>query len=133
MADIQISINQNGETDWATAFNDLVWAPDDVQTLVLVSLFTKQGTWLGDTYSPYKLGSQLHLLQNSAISNKQQLLLTAQQYASDSLRWLVADGRISSYSVTTSLLSSSALQINVNIVELPSSTVPLILSYTIPV
>ncbi len=132
MTDLLIQLSTSGASDWATQYNDLVYAPDDIQIYVMVSLLSNRGSWFGDTWGRYQVGSDLYLLQSTPVTSQAVLLLQAKDYATASLQWLVTEGLIQSFTVTTQMLIPTVLEINVSIIELPNQTIPLIFSYSIP-
>lgn len=96
---------------WQTSGADLMQG-DDLQTAVLISLFTnrralpddplppgsanRQGWW-ADAFADVPIGSRLWLLYRS--KRTQHVLDLAQQYAQESLQWLIDDGVCGSFDV----------------------------------
>jgi phage gp46-like protein len=118
MSDIGISVSQNLATDWLLdGFNGIALASDEIETYVIISLFTDLGTNPGDSYSQFTLGSKLYTLFNTAVSNQAQLLKQAQDFCNQALQWMLTLSLVQSITVTPSLLTSSVLQLQVSVVE----------------
>jgi phage gp46-like protein len=62
---------------------------DDLQTWVILSLFTQRGEWWGDAFADIPLGSYLHRLLRAKRTTD--TLLQAEDYAREALAWLVLD------------------------------------------
>jgi phage gp46-like protein len=123
MSDIGISVSQNLSIDWLLdGFNGIGFASDEIETYVIVSLFTNLGTNPGDSYSPFTLGSNLYKLQNAVVANQSQLLVQAQDFANQALQWMLDSNIVKSITVTPSFITSSVMQIQVSVVEISNPT-----------
>ena len=116
-----------GYGDWALQGVQLQ-AGDDLQTAVLISLFTDAQAdsddvvpdgsgdvrgWWGDTGADYPIGSKLWLL--SRAKQTQETLNLAQDYIQDALQWLIDDGVAASIDVVTEWTRPSVLGMQVTI------------------
>lgn len=110
-----------GHGDWALA-GAVLQAGNDLETAILISLFTDReanpddvipdGTndprgWIGDDGQDVKIGSRLWLLDRA----KQDLatLQRANDYIVEALQWLVDDGVVSRFDITTEWTRASML------------------------
>ena len=131
MTDLALTQTALDQFDFALdGYNGLAYATDEIQSYVILSLFTDSGWW-GDSYNQYPLGSKLSTLYNSKITSQVQLLKTATDYCNEALLWMTQTNLIQSYSVSCQMLSNNALGISVTIVEFGSS-VPTKYTYSIP-
>ncbi len=122
-----------GRADWAVTSGDLAIDPGGLQTAVILSLFTDarapanytpaagsptglRGVW-SDTYDGFQLGSLLWTLNRTAISNRTAFLNQAKDICLNALQWLVTAGVVATISVTTAMLTPSALGIWVALTE----------------
>ena len=125
-----------GTFDWLVDGASLA-SDDDVQTAVILSLFTDRRAkdddelpdarsdrrgWWGDAYADVdgdQIGSRLWLLarQKRVASTLQR----AQQYASEALQWLIDDGVASTVGVQARGLPGDVLDLQI-VIERPSGT-----------
>jgi phage gp46-like protein len=118
-----------GHGDWLLAGQDLA-AGDDLETAVLVSLFTDRqadpddpipdGTqnrrgWWGDAGRARPLGSKLWLIERA--KQTEQTRLQARDHIADALAWLVEDGVAASVDVVTSWQRPGLLSAVITIAE----------------
>ena len=110
---------------------------NEVLTNIIVSLFTdarasnddilpdgatdKRGWW-GDSFSDKKIGSRLWLLSRE--KQLSSVLKRAQEYAEESLAWMIKARLIKSVSVTATNPSNGVLMLTVRPVLLNSEDVP---------
>lgn len=113
MSDIRLIWDAaQGGCDWLLAPGDLATG-DDLQTAVLVSLFTDRAApseavppgedrrgWWADAYADRPIGSQLWRLDRATRTSA--TLRAAEDYAREALAWLVEDGVAGSVAVTAS-------------------------------
>ena len=110
-----------GLGDWALTGNRLQTG-NDLETAVLISLFTDReagpddvivdGTddprgWWGDSGEDVKIGSRLWLLARSKQENE--VLAKAKEYIDEALQWLIDDGVVVRFEVTTEWASRGML------------------------
>jgi phage gp46-like protein len=89
MPDIAVRFDPaNYRGDFALAGGDIA-AGDDLQSLVIVSLFSDRAQWWGDAYADVLLGSNLYLLRRAKRTTE--TLLRARDYAQEALAWLITD------------------------------------------
>jgi phage gp46-like protein len=126
MSDISTSWNINaGHADW-TLLGTQLQNGSDLQTAVLISLFTDRvansndvipdGTnnprgWVGDLGADYPIGSRLWLLDRS--KQTADVLLAARNYCIEALQWLIDDGAVAKFDITTEWTQTSMLGIRV--------------------
>lgn len=111
----------NSRGDWQFAVPALVTG-DDLISAVLISLFTDRianaddvipdGTndprgWWGDAGEDVPIGSRLWLLERS--KQTQEVLNNAYDYIVEALQWLVDDGVVAGFNVTTEWTRDSFL------------------------
>lgn len=133
MADLQIQISQTGGMDWVfDGFGGVAYATDDIQTAVLLSIYTNKGSWFGDTYSKYVLGSDLYLLTNSTITSQAVLLLQAKDYVLEALQWLLTENLVQSFAVQTAMLTTTMLAIYVQVLENTPQAKPINYTFSVP-
>ena len=88
MPDITVSFDaQNLRGDWTLTATDLLTG-NDLQSSVIVSLFTEQ-PWWADAYEPDPIGSRLLTLRRAKHTND--TLLRARDYCKQALAWMIAD------------------------------------------
>ncbi len=116
MSDISTwwQVNSN-KADWLQGSGDLL-AGDDLQTAIMISLFTdgvakpddqldesyRRGWW-GDLGNNYNIGSRLWLLDREKLTKS--VASKAEDYAKESLKWLVDDGVVSFFEVPRKLFT----------------------------
>lgn len=132
MADIALTFDATAaRADWTIA-GGLLATGGDLQTAVLISLFTdkllpsdleptdgstdRRGWW-GDTYRDGQIGSLLWTLERAVKSNAASLLASAQKICLDALQWLVDDGVAATVTVQTEWIDATALGIVITITE----------------
>jgi len=119
MSDVRLVFNCDDQqcVDVGVACGDLI-VGNDLSTAIYLSLFTDRraspddripdGTdprgWWGDAIVGDYMGSRLWLLERSR--NVSETLRLAQDYAKESLKWLVTDGVIKSFTVTAVAVGS---------------------------
>jgi phage gp46-like protein len=109
-------------TEGTTVSNVDLASGDDLETAVLISLFTDQTAqpddvipdgstdprgWWGDTGEAFPIGSRLWLLGRAKLT--QATLNLAQDAIVQALQWLIADGVVAAVTVTTQLLGLSQM------------------------
>jgi len=120
MADITISWDTaHNRGDW-TMSGPMLTTGDDLQTAILISLFTDRmaqpgdvipdGTndprgWWADGAVP--IGSRMWLLQRA--KQTQQTLQLAYDYIAEALQWLIDDGVVAGFDIVTSWPRASML------------------------
>ncbi|HEJ7999074.1 TPA: phage GP46 family protein [Serratia liquefaciens] len=100
--------------DWREGRGDLV-SGDDLQTAIIISLFTDRVArddddidgddrrgWWGDADEENDIGSRLWLLRRQKLT--QAVAQKAEDYSREALQWLVTDGVVSSFSVSTQIV-----------------------------
>ena len=88
MPDITIAFDgQLLRGDLVLTASDLLTG-DDLQTSVIVSLFTERGWW-ADAYEPDQIGSRLLTLRRALRTSS--TLLRARDYCHEALAWLIED------------------------------------------
>jgi phage gp46-like protein len=112
-----------GYGDWALVGTQLQ-SGDDLQTAVLISLFTDRiaaasdvipdGTddlrgWIGDLGADYPIGSRLWLLDRKKQTDD--VLQTAKDYCVEALQWMLDDGVVAKFDVTTEWTQAAMLGI----------------------
>ena len=124
MADVTTFWNVQGASgDWALIPGDLQGG-DDLETATLISLFTDRlalasdtipdGTtdrrgWWADLGQDYPIGSRLWLLARA--KQVPQTLLDAQNYCTEALQWMIADGVAAKVAVAASFIGLGQLGI----------------------
>jgi phage gp46-like protein len=123
--------------DWGLTTGDLQIAASDLESAVLVSLFTDRVAspdfvppagsppdrrgWWADTYriaaGQDAIGSSLWQLNRAVKSNSAVLLAQAQGYCQQALQWLVTQGIVASVNVETSWLTPETMAIGINITK----------------
>jgi phage gp46-like protein len=122
MSDISVVWDvDNSRGDWKFVAPVLVTG-NDLQTAVLVSIFTDRGAnpddripdgtgdprgWWGDIGEDKPIGSRLWLLDRS--KQTQEVLNNARDYINEALQWLVDDGVVASIDVQTQWVRDSFL------------------------
>ncbi|EML0364368.1 phage GP46 family protein [Providencia rettgeri] len=111
-------VNSN-KADWLQGSGDLL-AGDDLQTAIMISLFTdgiakpddkldesyRRGWW-GDLGNNYNIGSRLWLLDREKLTKS--VASKAEDYAKESLKWLIDDGVVSFFEVATQIVYPNRL------------------------
>lgn len=100
--------------DWREGRGDLING-DDLQTAIIISLFTDRVArdddnidgddrrgWWGDSGEDMDIGSRLWLLRRQKLIQK--VAQKAEDYARESLQWLITDGVVSSIDVVTQIV-----------------------------
>ncbi len=107
------------KADWLQGSGDLL-AGDDLQTAIIISLFTdglakaddnvdesyRRGWW-GDVNENYSIGSRLWLLNRQKLTVE--VARKAEDYARESLKWLIDDGVVSYIEVGTQIIYPNRL------------------------
>lgn len=126
MSDIDTVWNNDkgGRGDYVLKGADLAKG-HDLQTQFLISLFSDRqanaddilpdGTtdrrgWWGDTDEPVKIGSRLWLLERSKLS--QEVAIKAQEYAREALQWMVDDGIVAAWELSTTIVKPNQLRLH---------------------
>jgi phage gp46-like protein len=118
--------------DWTVTPGDAAIDPGGLQTAVLISLFTDAAAtddyeppagaawerrgWWGDTYEPLPAGSNLWQLNRA--KKTAATLLTAQDYCSAALQWMINAGVVRAVQVACSWLDQGTMSIGVKITNL---------------
>lgn len=126
MSDTTIFWNPaTGFGDWALSGGQLA-AGDDVQTAVLISLFTDRvanvddeipdgsddpGGWWGDAGHDVVIGSRLWLLRRA--KQTVETLNLAKDYIAEALQWLIDDGVVGHFDITVEWTKPGMLGANV--------------------
>ncbi len=110
-----------GRGDWILA-GAVLQTGNDLETAILISLFTDReanpddaipdGTgdprgWIGDEDQDYKIGSRLWLLSRS--KQDAETLRKANDYIVEALQWLIDDGVVGRFDITTEWTAASTL------------------------
>lgn len=102
-------------------FGDLDLKSDEsLKSAIIISLFTdkrhegERGTWF-DSYEDDELGSKLWLLDRE--KRISEIPLRANEYARDSLQWLINDGIVKSIKVDSFLEGQNLLQIPIEVTK----------------
>ncbi len=114
MSDIRTAwVSDMARGDWSVLGADLADG-DDLETAILISLFSDRaanpddvipdGTddprgWIGDIGQPYNIGSRIWLL--SRAKQTQETLRLANDYIAEALQWLIDDGVVARFDITT--------------------------------
>ncbi|MGF6792779.1 phage GP46 family protein [Paraburkholderia sp. 35.1] len=107
--------------DWAMDGPSLL-AGNDLQTAVLISLFTdrlalpsdptpdgdRRGWW-GDTDPKYRIGSRLWLLDR--VKGPLDVPQRAQDYAAEALQWMIDDGVVASFDISSEWINPNRLDL----------------------
>ncbi|MGP3594303.1 phage GP46 family protein [Vagococcus sp. WN89Y] len=124
MADIKtLWIVDEARGDWQLTKGDLS-SGDDLQTAILISLFTdrlarsdddydngdRRGWW-GDTDVDYNIGSRLWLLNRQRLSYA--VAQRAEDYAAEALQWLIDDGVVEAISAEARIVYPSRLYLTI--------------------
>lgn len=109
--------------DWKEGVGDLV-SGDDLQTAIIISLFTdrlagadddygedRRGWW-GDLDSEYLIGSRFWLLRREKLMT--QVALKAEEYAKEALFWLVEDGVVKSIQINARIRAPNRLYLSID-------------------
>lgn len=111
--------------DWSMAGADLA-SGSDLETAILISLFSDReanvddlipdGTndprgWIGDVDQPYKIGSRIWLLVRS--KQTQETLRLANDYVAEALQWLIDDGAVARFDISTEWTRRGVLGVGV--------------------
>ena len=132
--DISFLPRENNEVeplDIAIASNDIVMG-DDIQTSVLMSLFSDQRAttqddqdnprgWWGDSLTGTKSGSRLWILRGTKITNLS--LAKAGSYAKASLAWMITDGLAKEITAECTRKSLDIVELMVNITRPDNTTI----------
>ncbi|UFT92819.1 phage GP46 family protein [Pectobacterium carotovorum] len=98
---------------------------DDLQTAIVISLFTdrlaraddnyestdRRGWW-GDSGEKDLIGSRLWLLRRQRLTTS--VALKAEEYATEALQWLIDDGVVGSISVVTQIVFPARLNMAIS-------------------
>lgn len=110
-----------GRGDWALNGANLQ-SGNDLETAILISIFSDReaapdddipdGTndprgWIGDVEQQYKIGSRVWLLTRS--KQTQETLRRANDYIAEALQWLIDDGAVARFDITTEWTAASML------------------------
>ena len=110
-----------GRGDWSLAGANLQ-SGNDLETAILISIFSDReanlddvipdGTndprgWIGDAGQDYKIGSRLWLLARS--KQDAETLRNANDYIAEALQWLIDDGAVGRFDITTEWTQSFML------------------------
>lgn len=123
MSDIQ-TIWNGTSGDYAIAGGSLV-SGSDVETAVLLSLFTDRVAdigdvipdnsdrrgWWGDTDTKYTIGSRLWLLDRA--KGPMDTPRRAEDYAREALQWMLDDGVVAKFDISASWVPTSQLNLQV--------------------
>ena len=108
-----IWVRDLGRGDWNLVGADLQ-SGNDLETAILISIFSDReanpddiipdGTndprgWIGDIDQPYKIGSRIWLLTRA--KQTQETLSRANDYIAEALQWLIDDGVVAQFDITT--------------------------------
>jgi len=133
MVDLAIDLLSDtidGDLAWNTLGDDLATATDDLVTNVLVSIFTwrtsnydDRGGYWNDCLEDVPIGSRLRELYRS--KKLPQTLGLAQAYVTESLQWLISDGLVKSFTVTTFWFNVNWLAIEITVTKLDGTLLPI--------
>jgi len=114
----------NGVGYWTVVPGDLA-SDDDLETAVLISLFTdrlahtddnidqsNRRGWWGDTDADYQIGSRLYLIRRTKLTTE--TAKNAKIYATEALQWLIDDGIVSDITVQTQIVFPSRLYLAIS-------------------
>lgn len=102
----------------ASLFTDARARDDDI----LPDGSTDKRGWWGDSFSDKKIGSRLWLLSRE--KQLSSVLTRAQEYATESLQWMIKENLIKSVTVTATNPSNGVLMLTVRPVLLNSEDMP---------
>ena len=126
MIDVKIKRNiKTGEFDIDTSNEDLL-IEDGLETAILISLFTDQrvggdkGFW-GDSIDGDNWGSKIWTLMREKLTEKTRTKF--QEYAKDSLRWLLDDKVAKSINFQSEIVQPESIHLLVEIIRPDGSTV----------
>ncbi|MEC5321135.1 phage GP46 family protein [Brenneria populi subsp. brevivirga] len=125
MTDIKtVWIVDEARGDWELSKGDLA-SGDDLQTAILISLFTDRQArsdddydgddrrgWWGDTDAEYNIGSRLWLLNRQKLTPK--MAQRAENYANEALQWLIDDGVVAVITAEAQIVYPSRLNLTIN-------------------
>lgn len=109
---------QQGYGDWALVGAQLQ-AGQDLITAILISVFTDRVAaaddsiidgsndprgWWGDTDQTYPIGSRMWLLKRA--KQTQETAQRARDYLAEALQWLIDDGVVGSFDITTQWINA---------------------------
>lgn len=140
MADISTVWSSTGTSgDWVLTSNGAdLQGGDDVVTGVLISLFTDRlaniddtipdGTtdprgWIGDLGQEYLIGSRLWLLSRAKLTLATGPL--AAGYAKEALQWMLDDGVVAKFDITTQVLLPKQLNMQVIAYKQDGTKIPM--------
>lgn len=132
MADIKtLWVVDEARGDWQTSMGDLA-SGDDLQTAILISLFTDRQArsdddydgearrgWWGDTGSTDNIGSRLWLLNRQKLTTN--TAQRAEDYTTEALQWLIDDGVVSAFSVEAQIVYPARLYLTITY-QMPDQT-----------
>ena len=122
---------QIAHCDWEIAEGDLKKG-DDLQTAILISLFTdrlanaddeyednndndNRRGWWGDLDSDYRIGSRFWLLRRKKLTKE--VAIKAEQYAKEALKWLVDDGIVKFIELESSIRYPDRLYLKITYIR----------------
>lgn len=132
MADIKTVWNVDElHADWLVTTGDLVDG-DDFETAVIISLFTDRVAraddayedndrrgWWGDSTEQIQLGSRLWLIRREKLTTS--VAIRSEDYARESLKWLVDDGVVQAIEPAAQIVYPSRLNLFIRY-QLPQRT-----------
>lgn len=143
--DIKLAYNNDtGYADWVLV-NGSVVAGDDLESAIMVSLFTDgyasddfalwPGTtdrrgWWANTYEDDPIGSNLWQLDRAKFTDYSHILLRARDYSITALRWLIDDGIAQSVTVIPARLNRDAISLTI-LVQRPNVPTPQTFRYSV--
>lgn len=130
MSDIR-TVFEDHAGDWLVSGSSLA-VDDGLETAIVISLFTDRrandddvlpsGTdrrgWWGDTFAEVagdRIGSRLWLLSRE--KQVPEVLRRAKEYAEEALQWLIEDGVARAVTVTTEIVSTGVLGLQIEVVR----------------
>ncbi|MBG6243174.1 MAG: hypothetical protein EKE20_15745 [Candidatus Symbiopectobacterium sp. Dall1.0] len=138
MADIKtVWVVDEARGDWQLSRGDLNGG-DDLQTAILISLFTDRKArkddqyegdrrgWWGDTGEESNIGSRLWLLNRQRLTTK--IAQRAEDYAAEALKWLIDDGVVAAISTEAHIVFPSRLYLTITYLK-PGETETLLKFY----
>jgi phage gp46-like protein len=142
MSDITTVWTRNlSRGDW-NLIGSALQSGNDLETAILISLFTDReanpddvipdGTndprgWIGDEGQDYKIGSRLWLLDRA--KQTQETLSRANDYIAEALQWLIDDGAVGRFDITTEWTKPSMLGAQVLAYKTDGTSVPMNFSW----